>query len=71
MPFDRSHDTICAASVHTRALREGSTLNKQLRLWLTDYAHPIPLRQYEAAMTGLRGKLVVGRKLTRDEMNRR
>jgi hypothetical protein len=41
-------------------------------LWLADYAHPQErLQRYDAVMKQLRGKLQVGRKLTRDEMNAR
>ena len=38
---------------------------------LARYARMQRMPQYETVMAGLRGKLVVGRKLTRDEMNER
>ena len=59
------------AAARERALSEGTTLNEQFRLWLASYARKQRMQQYEAVMAGLRGKLVVGRKLTRDEMNER
>ena len=55
-----------------RARAEHTTLNEQFRLWLADYARRE--QQAERAMETireLRGKLRVGRKLTRDEMNER
>ena len=55
-----------------RAAAERTTLNTQFRLWLADYVG----REQQAAraaavMRELRGKLRVGRKLTREEMNER
>jgi hypothetical protein len=55
-----------------RARTEHTTLNEQFRLWLANY--PRREQQAERAMETireLRGKLRVGRKLTRDEMNER
>lgn len=55
-----------------RARSEGTTLNEEFRHWLSGYARSE--RQAEEAMAvvrELRGKLRVGRKLTRDEMNER
>lgn len=55
-----------------RARDEHSTLNEQFRRWLADYAHSRErLSRYDEVMAALRGKLQVGRKLTRDEMNER
>jgi hypothetical protein len=55
-----------------RARIEHSTLNEQFRRWLADYAHSRErLSRYDEVMATLRGKLQVGRKLTRDEMNER
>ena len=59
------------AAARERARSENTTLNEQFRIWLAGYARKQRLQQYEALMTGLRGKLVVGRKLSRDEMNER
>lgn len=55
-----------------RARAEHTTLNEQFRRWLVDYTRGE--RRAEEAMAvvqELRGKLRVGRKLTRDEMNER
>ncbi len=55
-----------------RARLEQTTLNEKFRGWLADYAGAAPrLSRYDEAMAGLRGQLVVGRKLGRDEMNER
>lgn len=54
-----------------RARSENTTLNAQFRIWLAGYARKQRLQQYEAVMVNLRGKLVVGRKRSRDEMNER
>ena len=55
-----------------RAAVEGTTLNSQFRRWLSDYVG----RERQAAiatavMDELQGKMRVGRKLTREEMNER
>jgi hypothetical protein len=62
-------ETIAAARERARA--ERTTLNEQFRLWLDQYARQQRMQRYEQVMAGLRGKLVMGRKLTRDEMNER
>jgi hypothetical protein len=63
-------DLIEAARARARA--EKTTLNEQFRRWLADYARTQDrLQRYDAAMAALRGKVKVGRKLTRDEMNER
>jgi hypothetical protein len=55
-----------------RARAENTTLNEQFRLWLADYARQRErMQRYHELMADLRGKLRVGRKLTRDEMNER
>ena len=55
-----------------RARSEHTTLNEQFRRWLEEYAQPEQrLQRYDAVMAQLRGKVRVGRKLTRDEMNER
>lgn len=59
-------------SARERALAERTTLNEQFRLWLADYAHSRDrLQRYEQVMARVRGRLDVGRKLSRDEMNER
>ena len=55
-----------------RASAENTTLNAQFRFWLEDYVG----RERQAAkametVRELKGKLRVGRKLTREEMNER
>jgi hypothetical protein len=64
-------DDALIAAARERARSENTTLNEQFRLWLASYARKQRMQQYEQVMSGLRGKLVVGRKLTRDEMNER
>ena len=55
-----------------RARRENTTLNNEFRRWLASYAgQNQQARQAEETMRELRGKLRVGRKLTREEINER
>ena len=55
-----------------RARAEHSTLNEQFRRWLADYAEARErMQRYDDVMAQLRGALVVGRKLTREETNER
>lgn len=59
-----------AARERTRA--EHTTLNEQFRRWLVDYTRREErMQRYDEAVEALRGKVRVGRKLTRDEMNER
>ena len=58
-------------SARQRAKAENSTLNEQFRRWLADYVRDQHVDRYEETMSGLRGKVVVGRKLTRDQRNER
>jgi hypothetical protein len=59
-----------AASARARA--EQTTLNEQFRRWLAAYAQTRGrMDRYEEVMKGLRGKLKVGRKLSRESMNER
>lgn len=67
-----SADERLIEAARERARVEHTTLNEQFRHWLEDYARRE--QQAEEAMAvvrELRGKLRVGRKLTRDEMNER
>jgi hypothetical protein len=64
-------DEALIEAARERARSENTTLNEQFRLWLAGYARKQRMQQYEQVMSGLRGKLVVGRKLSRDEMNER
>ena len=67
-----SADENLIEAARLRATAERTTLNAQFRLWLADYVG----REQQAAkavavMRELQGKLRVGRKLTREEMNER
>ena len=67
-----SADDDLIEAARRRAAGEGTTLNEQFRMWLADYVS----RERQAAqavqvMLELQGRLRVGRKLTRDEMNER
>ena len=67
-----SADERLIEAARERARAEHTTLNEQFRRWLNDYARG--KQQAEEAMAvvrELRGRLRVGRKLTRDEMNER
>ncbi len=64
-------DGLIEAARH-RAASERTTLNERFRLWLAEYVG----RERQAAeadrvMRELQGRLHVGRKLTREEMNER
>ena len=55
-----------------RAATERTTLNAQFRLWLSDYVGREQQAAVATAVMGeLQGKMRVGRKLTRDEINER
>lgn len=67
-----SADERLIEAARERARAEHTTLNEQFRRWLAEYAQRE--QQAERAMAvveELRGKLRVGRKLTREEMNER
>jgi molecular chaperone GrpE (heat shock protein) len=67
-----SADEKTIEAARERARSEHTTLNEQFRRWLAEYAHTRErMQRYDEAMAGLRGRLKVGRKLTRDEMNER
>jgi len=55
-----------------RARAEHTTLNEQFRRWLETYAQrEVRLRRYDEVLAKVKGKVRVGRKLTRDEMHER
>lgn len=55
-----------------RARIEHTTLDEQLRLWLEDYVQRNnQAQQAVRVMRELQGKVRMGRKFTRDEMNER
>jgi hypothetical protein len=59
-------------AARARARAEQTTLNEQFRRWLAAYAQTRErLDQYDAVMQGLRGKMRVCRKLSREAMNER
>ena len=59
-------------AARTRARAEHTTLNQQFRQWLEEYARKRNrMQQYDAVIAQLCGKVRVGRKLGRDEMNER
>ena len=59
-------------AARARARAEHTTLNEQFREWLAVYARERSrIRKYDAVIAELKGKVRVGRKLTRDEMNER
>lgn len=67
-----SADEKLIEAARARAQAENTTLNEKFRRWLEDYVR----REQQAAealavMRELSGKLRVGRKLSRDEMNER
>ncbi len=55
-----------------RARTEGTTLDALMRRWLEDYAQQQEVLQaFDALTANLSGKVRIGRKFTRDEMNAR
>lgn len=67
-----SADEKLIEAARARARAENSTLNEEFRRWLADYSRQNErLERYHATIRELQGKLKVGRKLTRDEMNER
>lgn len=59
-------------AAEARARLEHTTLDEKIQLWLIDYVgRETRVKRYSEVMTALRGKVRVGRKLTRDEMNAR
>lgn len=67
-----SADEHLIEAARERARAEHTTLNEQFRRWLADYAQAQKrLQRYDELMLQLGGKLQVGRKLSRDDMNAR
>lgn len=59
-------------AARARARAERTTLNEQFRRWLESYAgQQARMQQYDATVSALRGKVRVGKKLDRAEMNER
>lgn len=67
-----SADEKLIEAARARARAEQTTLNEQFRRWLAEYvSREQQAQEAMAVIKELRGKLRVGRKLTRDEMNER
>ncbi|MYA62465.1 MAG: hypothetical protein F4X94_07830 [Dehalococcoidia bacterium] len=67
-----SADESLIEAARRRASEERTTLNAQFRLWLENYAQSEwQAEQAVSVVRELQGKLRVGRKLTREEMNER
>ncbi len=67
-----SADERLIEAARERARAEHTTLNEEFRRWLAEYAQTRDRAQrYQELMSRLQGKVIVGRKLTRDEMNER
>ena len=65
-----SADENLIAAARKRAITEHTTLNDQFRLWLSEYAQrKARMDEFDVLMSELKGKVRMGRKLTRDEMN--
>lgn len=67
-----SADENLIEAARRRAAARHTTLNAQFRLWLADYAgQETRAAQAMRTVREIQGKLRVGRKLTREEMNER
>ncbi len=67
-----SADEKLIETAHARARAEHTTLDELFRHWLAEYvSHHERLQHYDQVIGELRGKVRVGRKLTRDEVNER
>jgi hypothetical protein len=67
-----SADEKLIEAARERARAENTTLNVEFRRWLAEYAQTRErMQRYDEVMARLRGRLKVGRKLSRDEMNER
>ena len=67
-----SADEALIEAARARARTEKSTLNTEFRKWLESYAQRnVRVQRYNEVVGNLRGKLRVGRKLSREEMNER
>jgi hypothetical protein len=67
-----SADEKLIEAAHARARAEHTTLNELFHHWLADYARqPERLQRYDQVIGALRGKVRIGRTLTRDEMRER
>jgi hypothetical protein len=67
-----SADEATIEAARARATAENTSLNEQFRKWLAEYSgKSARLNQYDEVVRRLRGRLKVGAKLSREEMNER
>ena len=66
-----SADEKLIEAARERARTEHTTLNEQFRRWLEEYTQQQRMRRYDEVIASLKGKVRVGHKFTRDEMNER
>lgn len=67
-----SADEKAIEAARARARAQNSSLNEQFRRWLAEYSgQAARLREYEDVVARLRGRLTVGKRLTREDMNER
>ncbi len=72
-----SADGTLLAKANAKARAEKTTLDEKFRRWLEEYAGEEEtsredlLARHLETMEKLKGKVVIGRKLTRDELNER
>ena len=67
-----SADEHLIEAARARARADHTTLNEAFRKWLADYSqHEERMRRFDETAAAVKGKLRVGRKLTREEMNER
>lgn len=67
-----SADEALIEAARSRARAEHTTLNEEFRRWLTAYTQAgARMRRYDETMGALRGRLEVGRKLSRAQRNER
>ena len=67
-----SADASLIEAARARARMEQTTLNTQFRRWLAGYAQASArMDRYDAVMQQVRGKMKVGRQLSREAMNER
>ena len=67
-----SADEKVIEAARARARAEHTSLNEHFREWLATYARERSrIQQYDAVVAELKGKVRVGGKLTREEMNER
>ena len=67
-----SADASLIEAARARARAEQTTLNEQFRRWLSAYAQAdARMDRYDAVMQQVRGKMKLGRALSREAMNER